>query len=149
MASAARATWVMNPNACEKSRNSKTRWSFPCSTVQPFSFCSSAAISGSFNFVARIEATSAHFFEAVIAILKPFYLESDLPSISDYRAAVGHRATGVLQKVERYLRFLYLIFLFWHQLTRLRAITGVHVRNKIRAIQYGVGPIGASLVRLM
>jgi hypothetical protein len=26
---------------------------------------------------------------------------------------------------------------------------GVHVRKKIRAIQYGVGPIGASLVRLM
>jgi hypothetical protein len=29
-----------------------------------------------------------------MAILKPFYLESDPSSISDYPAAVGHRATG-------------------------------------------------------
>src|SRR5438309_3817232 len=28
-------------------------------------------------------------------------------------------------------------------------VTGVHVRKKIRVIQYGVGPVGASLVRLM
>ncbi|PYU27755.1 MAG: hypothetical protein DMG32_05320 [Acidobacteria bacterium] len=44
-----------------------------------------------------MEATSAHFFEAVIATLEPCYLESDPPSMSDYPAALGHRATGFKQ----------------------------------------------------
>ena len=104
MTSAASATWVIKPNACEKSRNSKTRWSFEFSTVQPFSFLSSAAIVCSSNFVVRMAVTSAKFHECWTAISSETHLLSWHAQACDYRAALAEGAMAFV--VEPSNRFL-------------------------------------------
>src|SRR5207253_11393831 len=123
----------MLPKAVTKSLQVISRCNLPFTTLQPFILGSSAAISGSLSFLAGMAFSSAPFHYAV----------------EPRRRQRRCNAASVVECARKILYCRGFLSSPKRRSAHARYKTETFVKKKIRAIQYGVGPIGASLAKLM
>src|SRR5712672_1864979 len=150
MASATRATRVIWPNAVTKSLHANSLCSFPFATLHPFAFDRSAIVSDSESFFAGM----AHSSRSRCYLLPPLCGASPAPARSPAcRAGIGgHSNETSGSSLNARANSIIVGVCFAAKMRLVRAFereAEKALKKKIRAIQYGVGPIGASIARLM
>src|SRR6267143_4137401 len=150
MASATSATRVMLPKAATKSLHANSRCNLPFTTLQPLALGSSAVISASDSFLAGMAHPSG------IRGNSPPPLCGASDNAARISASVARTAgrSNACSRSSLNARGNSIIVggSFEAKLRDVRACKWKpesDVKKKIRAIQYGVGPIGASITRLM
>src|SRR5258708_5341837 len=147
MASAASATRVMLPNAVMKSLHANSRCSLPFTTLHPFALLRSFCTSESVSFFAGMMASPSGLISAAGNIMRRKRRASNNPA-SVTKACTGRIGSSL--NAHRNSIIVGVSFAAKIRVVRLRnRKTENDVKKKIRAIQYGVGPIGASVARLM
>src|SRR6266852_1122669 len=149
MASATSATRVMLPNAATKSLHTNSLCSLPLTTLHPLALGSNAVISASESFFAGMAHSSRIGWRSTDIMRRmrqhrknsSFAGENCGPSERMQRSSLNAARNSIIVRVsfEAKVRVV--------RACKRRAESDV--KKKIRAIQYGVGPIGASIARLM
>src|SRR5260370_20443397 len=153
IASATSATRVMLPKAVTKSLHANSRCSFPFTTFHPLALGSKVVISASESFLAGIFHSSRIGWRSLQPLCGARSAPATIP-VSQVRAARAARRSNAGNGSSLNARGNSIIVRvsFEAQLRVVRACkrkAESDVKKKIRAIQYGVGPIGASIARLM
>src|SRR6266851_5043000 len=150
MASATRATRVMLPNAVTKSLHANSRCSLPFTTLQPLALGSSVVISVSESFFAGMTHSSRIGWRSLPPLCGASSAPATIPA-SPARAADRSNAWNASSLNARGNSIIVRVS-FASKMRDVRAFereAESDVKKKIRAIQFGVGPIGASIARLM
>src|SRR6266481_2586202 len=150
MASATSATRVMLPKAATKSLHTNSRCSLPLTTLHPLDLGSSAVISASESFFAGMAHSSGTGWRS----LQPLCGASAAPATFPVSLARAADCVNALNGSSLNARGNSIIVgsSFEAKMRVVRACqrkAESDVKKKIRAIQYGVGPIGASIARLI
>src|SRR5260221_1144181 len=147
MASATSATRVMLADAVMKSLPANSRCSLPFTTLHHFALLRSFCTSESVSFFAGMMASPSGLISAAGNIMRRKRRSSNNPA-SVTKACTGRIGSSL--NARRNSIIVGVSFAAKIRVVRLRnRKTENDVKKKIRAIQYGVGPIGASVARLM
>src|SRR5260370_1994006 len=150
MDSATSATRVMLPNAVTKSLHANSRCSLPFTTLQPRALGSSDAISVSESFFAGMLPSSGIGWRSLQPLCGASSAPATIPA-SPARAADRSNVRNASSLNARGNSIIVGVS-FDAKMRVVRACDRKaknDVKKKIRAIQYGVGPIGSSIARLM
>src|SRR6266478_542050 len=140
----------MLPNAVTKSLHANSRCSLPFTRLQPFVLASSAVISASESFFAGMAHSSGIGWRS----LQPLCGASAAPATFPVSLARAADCVNALNGSSLNARGNSIIVGSSFE-AKMRVVRACQrkaendVKKKIRAIQYGVGPIGASIARLM